>query len=159
MTKKEFLKQFEEIRIPLWNYSLFLTKNRQNAYDIMSETILNSFKNLKTINDKTVLKSYMFTTLRREFFRFNKKVNLNQEITDDFLIDNFDSEVQYDIKVLFEMLEKISKEKAEAIILLKIQGFTRKEISDLQNVSEETVKSRISRGMSELRDLMGVKNE
>jgi RNA polymerase sigma-70 factor (ECF subfamily) len=159
MKKKEFLEQFEDIRVSLWNYSLFLTKNRQNAYDIMSDSIYNTLKNLKSINKKSALKSYLFTALRREFFKFNKRINSNQEITDDFLIDNFNLEVQFDIKVLFDMLSKISEDKAEAIVLLKIQGFSRKEIAELQCVSEETVKSRISRGMIELRELMGVENE
>lgn len=156
MKKNRFLEEFEKIRVQLWNYSLFLTKNRQNAYDIMSDSIYSTLKNLNSIRDDNSLKSFMFTTLRREFFKLSKKNKSNQEINEEFLIDNFDSEVQFDIKVLFDMLSKISEDKAEAIILTKIQGFSRKEIADLQGVSEETVKSRISRGMSELKELMGV---
>lgn len=156
MKKNKFLEEFEKIRVQLWNYSLFLTKNRQNAYDIMSDSIYSTLKNLDSIRDDNSLKSFMFTTLRGEFFKLSKKNKYNQEINDEFLIDNFDSEVQFDIKVLFDMLSKISEDKAEAIILTKIQGFSRKEIADLQGVSEETVKSRISRGMSELKELMGV---
>jgi len=156
MKKNKFLEEFEKIRVQLWNYSLFLTKNRQNAYDIMSDSIYSTLKNLNSIRDDNSLKSFMFTTLRREFFKLNKKNKSNQEINEEFLIDNFDSEVQFDIKVLFDMLSKISEDKAEAIILTKIQGFSRKEIADLQGVSEETVKSRISRGMQELKELMGV---
>ncbi len=156
MKKNRFLEEFEKIRVQLWNYSLFLTKNRQNAYDIMSDSIYSTLKNLNSIRDDNSLKSFMFTTLRREFFKLSKKNKSNQEINEEFLIDNFDSEVQFDIKVLFDMLSKISEDKAEAIILTKIQGFSRKEIADLQGVSEETVKSRISRGMQELKELMGV---
>jgi RNA polymerase sigma-70 factor (ECF subfamily) len=156
MKKNKFLEEFEKIRVQLWNYSLFLTKNRQNAYDIMSDSIYSTLKNLNSIRDDNSLKSFMFTTLRREFFKLSKKNKSNQEINEEFLIDNFDSEVQFDIKVLFDMLSKISEDKAEAIILTKIQGFSRKEIADLQGVSEETVKSRISRGMQELKELMGV---
>lgn len=159
MKKKIFLEEFEKIRVPLWNYALFLCKNRQNAYDIMSDSIYNTLNNLKSINDDNALKSFMFTTLRREFFKFKKKIKSNIEINDEFLIDNFDSEVQFDIKVLMDMLGKISEDKAEAIILMKIQGFSRKEIANMQGVSEETVKSRISRGMQELKELMGVENE
>lgn len=59
MKKNRFLEEFEKIRVQLWNYSLFLTKNRQNAYDIMSDSIYSTLKNLDSNRDDNSLKSFL----------------------------------------------------------------------------------------------------
>lgn len=56
--------------------------------------------------------------------------------------------------ILTQALQKLSDEKREAIILSRFQGMKYKEIAEIANCSENAIKSRVQRGLIELREIV-----
>lgn len=162
--QNEFLKYYEPIKQNLWRYCYFLTENKQIAEDLLGETIAITYKSFDSIQNKTTFLSYLFTIANRTFYKqFYKKQTAS---INDFDFDMLDLSSQNalpdkitDVKILIEFLNLLPIEQKEAIILKEMEGFTLKEISEIQKVSEETVKSRIYRGKLKLKSQMEVKYE
>ncbi|MEE9372193.1 MAG: RNA polymerase sigma factor [Saprospiraceae bacterium] len=57
-------------------------------------------------------------------------------------------------KQLEEALQKISFEKRDAIVLSRYHGLTYKIIAEMSDCSENTVKSRVKRGIVEIKNLL-----
>jgi RNA polymerase sigma-70 factor (ECF subfamily) len=55
---------------------------------------------------------------------------------------------------LYACLKELDQVTSECIILFEISGFSIKEIMGIQNLSEATVKQRLSRGRKQLLALM-----
>lgn len=145
----------------LWRYCLFMTKNRDKAKDLLGETVAIAYEGFNGINEQRAFLSWLFTVASRIYYKMQAKKlydvaeiefesQISSELNSDFLTD---------ISFLYENLNKLQEEQKEAIILFNIEGFTRKEIADIQKVSEEKVKSRLARGKQKLAKLMGVVDE
>lgn len=159
MTKKEkdniFLDSLKEFKEDLWKYCIYISKNYDNAHNAMSSAISMTYEKFSKdrVDD---IKRYCFTVARNELFKKNR---VSEELNEETLASAFQTDKQIEIKIIMEYLDKINKDEKEAIILSKIQGFSRKEIAQISNVSEETVKSRIARGMEKLKRILGVYDE
>ena len=57
-------------------------------------------------------------------------------------------------KILLEGLDKIGCKYAEVIFMRYIDGLSRKEMADLLNIPEETVKTRLRRALEKLKQLL-----
>ena len=57
-------------------------------------------------------------------------------------------------KLLHTALAQLSPEKKEAIILSRFQGLKYREIAQMCNCSENAIKSRIQRGLLELKEIL-----
>ena len=157
--QKAFLDLYEPIKLNLWRYCKFLCRNKQDAEDLLGETVVsvyNSFDNI--INSKAFL-SYLFTIANRTYYKNYNKSLIIEELNIDVLeIDSGEMlpDTITDIKILVQNLNLLTVEQKEAIILKEIEGFSIKEVSIIQNVSDETVKSRIYRGKLKLKEIMEV---
>ena len=58
------------------------------------------------------------------------------------------------VSLLQRALEHLTPEKREAIVLSRFQGLKYKEIAKLTDSTENTIKSRINRGLIELKEIM-----
>jgi RNA polymerase sigma-70 factor (ECF subfamily) len=56
--------------------------------------------------------------------------------------------------LLKQALQQLSPEKREAIVLSKFQGLKYQEIAQMANCTENAIKSRVQRGLLELKDIM-----
>jgi len=159
--QKTFLEAYMPLQDNLWRYCLFMTKNRDKAKDLLGETVAIAYEGFNGINEQRAFLSWLFTVASRIYYKMQAKKlydvaeiefesQISSELNSDFLTD---------ISFLYENLNKLQEEQKEAIILFNIEGFTRKEIADIQKVSEEKVKSRLARGKQKLAKLMGVVDE
>lgn len=159
LKQKAFLEIYEPIKLNLWRYCMFLCRNKHDAEDLLGDTIINAYKGFENVVNSKAFLSYLFTIAHRNYYkRFDKNIKteeLNLEVFD------FDSgellpDMITDIKILLETLNLLPIEQKEAIILKEIEGFAIKEIAIIQNVSDETVKSRIYRGKLKLKEILEV---
>lgn len=152
--QNEFLELFEPIRTNLSGFCRALAKDKDDAKDLMSETVLKTFETFERITNPLAFKSYMFSIASR----LNKRRNWRAKI---FTLFDFDSSPDIpsrdslqdtlpDVEYLYKMIKKLNIYEQEAITLFEISGFSIKEIADLQNCSESTVKSRLKRGREKL---------
>jgi len=156
----EYILTFYEKAI--FNYCLRVIKNLSDTEDIIQETFIKVYTNRRSIDPEKNIKTWIFTIATNtmyDYFRKKKRKNeriLNQE--DETIIDPsayYNSEgLTSDID---SALNKINKEYKEAILLFYQQGFEYKEIAETLSIPINTIKTHISRGREQLREIL--KNE
>ena len=160
--KKQELKK---LIVPLFGQlnkvAMYLCKNRDNAEDLVAETLLKVCENINKLKDKSKFKSWVFRIMNNEFisnYRKNKSVNSVQ--LDDYLLNNRNSNTlsiwgsnpeQFLInKLLDEDIRRninlLPEEFRMTVILCDIENLSYKEISEITRVPAGTVRSRLSRG-------------
>jgi RNA polymerase sigma-70 factor (ECF subfamily) len=151
MTTIEFEKRFQHFSKPLYSFALHLTRDQEDAKDLVQETAFRAFKNLDKFRTGTNFKAWMRTILRNSFINnYRKKRTRNQVEApiEDFLfaLESKTVHNQGVQKVQFERLEEIVEKLDDQYripFMLHFQGYQYKEISDYLDIPIGTVKSRI----------------
>ena len=158
--QNDFMNLLNPINNNLWRFCLSLTYNRDDAKELMSETISIAYSGYESINSKSAFLSYIFTIAKRTFYKNLEKYRRTEYLEPDkfdlFESANTSTETKIEISDLYNALNKLKPEIKEAIILFDIMGYNRKETAELQNTNIENIKSRLYRGRKQLAHLLEV---
>lgn len=146
----------------IWNYAFFLTRRSDAADDISQEVFLSAYKQLYSYKGECSVKTWLLTITRNKsinFLRsaFVRKVTLWEQV----MTKNVNSPSAEDIlfarnesRDIWLTVMKLSKKYREVIILVYHYELSIKDIKDLLQISEGTVKSRLFRAKQKLSSLM-----
>ncbi len=152
MTAIEFNQNVLMMRPRLRAFALSLTMDREDALDLLQDTILKAFTYREKFTDSTNLSAWLFTIMKNTFinnYRRRKKANtIIDQSAELYLLHHTSSkgsispESRYTEK---EILKGISQLSDDVRIPFErhLQGFKYKEIADEMNLPIGTVKSRI----------------
>lgn len=128
-----------------WSY----VYNHQDIEDIFQNTILKVYENIESLKETKYFETWVISILInecRQNLRNTKREVLHENIElEDFYNDNYD---------FFQEINSIDEIYKEVIILKYISGYSQEEISKILNIPLGTVKSRIYRGLRDLRILL-----
>ena len=160
MTALEFGYRIENLTSSLKPYALKLTKDGEDANDLLQETVFKAYSNREKFQDGTNLKAWMYTIMRNTFItNYQRMVRRNTFIdtTDNNHFINSTSStienkahgdfVMKDIKAAIEGL----KEMYKVPFNLYFRGFKYHEIAEKLNIPIGTVKNRIHIARKELK--------
>jgi len=152
MTNQEFMKQIDQLEGLLFSFALRLTRNRQDAQDLMQETSLRAFRHREKFAVGTNFKSWVSTIMRNTYINRYRKMksrkHVNQPIEDfSFALESSNAipnkgEHDMRMKELKIMLNGIG-ELYSVPFLMFYRGYEYKEIASHLNIPIGTVKSRI----------------
>lgn len=123
-------------------------KNDEDIADAIGETILTCFEKLDTLKEARYFKTWMIRILINKcnsILKNNKRQCLLEEFPD---IESNDSRIEY--MEFVELLDKLDEKYRAIIILHYVEGFKISEISELLDINENTVKTRLVRGRKSL---------
>ncbi|MFT5617196.1 MAG: RNA polymerase sigma factor (sigma-70 family) [Arenicella sp.] len=152
MTALEFDQSIAEISETLKPYAFKLTKNHDEANDLLQETLLKALKNRDKFQLGTNLKAWMYTILRNTFFTAYQKNKRRQTFVDStdnlHFINNGATTIT---NVAFESfkMEDINRaianvhERFSIPFLMYFKGFKYQEIAEKLDIPIGTVKNRI----------------
>ena len=149
----------EEFYQPLFRFALSLTMAEPDAVDLVQQTFLRWGQKGHQLRDETKVKSWLFTTLHREFLgskrRQTKFPHIDMEKAEAEL-PNIASNVvdKLDADIVLEALQKVDDKFRSALALFYLKEHSYKEIASVLVIPIGTVMSRISRGKSQLRDVL-----
>jgi RNA polymerase sigma-70 factor (ECF subfamily) len=136
--------------------------DKEEAKDVVSETVLIAFEQLDELKDEAAFLSYLFSIasnlvnkkIRRKKFWgwFDGMAALNRA-------DNINSESSLLRYELNRALNKIPPKQREAIVWYEISGLSMEDIAKLQNLSVAGVKTNIHRARKTLSALLENKEE
>ncbi|MEM7394319.1 MAG: RNA polymerase sigma factor [Verrucomicrobiota bacterium] len=143
----------------LYRFALSLTKCEADAADIVQQTYLRWVKHQNQIRDMAKMKSWLFTTLYREFIRGLKKQSRLMYLEDEELEREMPATTQetgraMDGKMAMEALQQVPPPFRAPLSLFYVQDFSYLEIAEVLNISKGTVMSRIYRGKQILKKLV-----
>ena len=149
----EFIEENQE---KLYRIAFSYVKNEDLALDIVQESIEKALRNIKTLKHEEYVKTWFYRILINEslgYIRRNKNMTLcqvedlkdNIEWNDNITIEGID---------LYNNIGKL-KEKLRTVIILRfLEDLKIEEIARITKTSPNTVKSRLYKGLEELKKLI-----
>lgn len=143
---------------PLYRFGYSLAKNEHEAGDLAQQTFFVYAEKGDSLRDKSKVKSWLFTTLYREFLRRRKK---------DSRMDHYEPEMleaaggsvephirrTMDANLAVEALEEVDEVYRQPLALFYMKDLSYKEIAETLDVPIGTIMSRLSRGKAQLREI------
>ncbi len=142
----------------VWNFVFFLAKRSDAADDIAQEVFLTAYNRLYSFRGDCTVKSWLLTIARNKSLNYLKSSFIRKVILLDKVLNRqgnapsaehvvFD---RMDTKDLWSSVMKLPVKFREVIILDYHHGMTIKEMGELLNLSEGTVKSRLHRAKKQM---------
>lgn len=161
--KKESLykEMYDKYHKDMYRYALNLSRSKSEAEDIVQESLLRAWSGIENLNDLSSSKSWLLTIVRREFLRKIEqgKRRKEEELSDSeyLLPSEFDLDNQAELNEVINLILLLEEEYKEILLLQSIYGYKVKEISDLLNINENTISTRVFRARKQLKELMSKK--
>lgn len=143
----------------LFRFGISLSKNENDACDLVQQTFVIWAEKGHSLKDPSKVKSWLFTSLYREFLRVRRKQQ-NSSPTEDEQLEYLSepAEVDFANRVdaanLLEILNDLDSVYREPLVLFYIEDLSYREISEILDVPLGTIMSRLSRGKSLLKTLL-----
>ncbi len=149
---------YGEIAADAYRFALWYLKKPHDAEDAVQEACLKAWTNIKNLKKPSAFKSWFFKILSNVcktslVFRNNMS---GEEINENIPAPNDDIQQKTELNCIMEML---SEEDRNIVLLSVIAGFTSKEIAEMTSSKPGTVRSRLSRAMSQLRTLLNAEEK
>ena len=160
MTALEFTYTIDKLSGTLKPYALRLTRDMEDANDLLQETLLKAFSNREKYTDGTNFKAWMYTIMKNTFITNYQRMmrkntfidstdNLHYINSSSASIENsaYSKFAMTDIDKAIEKLNDVYK----APFMMHFSGFKYHEIADKLDIPIGTVKNRIHIARKELK--------
>lgn len=173
---KELEQRFEDEAMPLidqlYGGALRMTRNPQDAEDLVQETYLKAYRAFDTFKPGTNLKAWLYRIMTNTYINVYRKRKRRpveaptEEITDYqlYTTSSHDSTGLESAEVqaldnlpnedIVNALNELSDDYRMVVYLADIEGLAYKEIADVMDTPIGTVMSRLHRGRKQLRSLL-----
>ncbi|MCF3936671.1 sigma-70 family RNA polymerase sigma factor [Acuticoccus sp. M5D2P5] len=151
------VKWMVERQIPhLRRYALALTRNLDQADDLVQDTLERALKKRHLWRRTGSLRSWLFRILYRTYVDNRRRWRPERMAADPALIDAFasqppDQEHRVEYTNIAHALDQLPDEQREIVLLTAVEGMAYDEIADVLSIPIGTVRSRLSRGREALR--------
>ena len=143
----------------LYQFAFSLTRNQDDACDLTQETFLVWASKGHQLRDVTKVKTWLFTTLYREFLEKRRRqvrfphCELSQ-VKDDLPKIAPATVNQLDSNTVLQALASLDESFQAPLSLFYLEDYSYKEIAEILQIPIGTVKSRISRGIVQLHQVL-----
>lgn len=155
----DFERLVELYYSPLYRFAMSLTRTETDASDLVQDAFLVWAAKGHQLRDKTKVKSWLFTTLHRRFLESQRRVVRFPHLELDEAMEELPSlepniVAQLDSQTVVQLLGKVEAPFQAAVALFYLEDYSYNEIATILEIPLGTVKSRIARGLSQLKNLL-----
>ncbi len=159
----DFQSIVDEYYAALYRFALSLVKEEADAADLTQQTFYIWAEKGHQLREAGKVKSWLFTTLYREFLGGKRKQSRHPQVDLDDIPENLQSEESQardmvDSQSVVEALDDMEETYRSPLVLFYLKQHSYKEIAHILDVPIGTVMSRLSRGTSHLRKLLSDPN-
>ena len=148
----DYIKNNQE---KLYRIAFSYSKNEEAALDIVQEAITKALKSINKLREESYIKTWLYRILINEslqYIRKNKRILTCELETIENKIDyNVDFAEGLDV---YKHVQKLNEKLKTVIILRFFEDMKISEIAKITKTNESTVKSRLYRGLKELKRLI-----
>ncbi len=163
MSAIDFQQLVDRQYAPLFRFGLTLAKSEADAADLTQQTFFLWAAKGHQLRDDSKAKSWLFTTLYREFLSKRRHevrfphVELDDASDDDVAVSpNMNA---LDSTAVVEALRELEEPFRAVLTLFYLEQFSYQEIAEMLEIPIGTVMSRLSRGKAHLRQRLMTKQE
>lgn len=146
----------------MYRVAFGILKNEDEIYDAISNTTIIVFEKIASLKKEEFFKTWLTRILINECYKIynqNKKViyleNCAPESLDNLQYTEKDRLEEQDAR---NLLKNLSKDLKETVLLYYFEDFSVREVAEILNIPEGTVKSRLSKARKDLEKVL-IKNE
>jgi len=142
----------------LYRFAYSLSKNEHQACDLTQQTFAIYGDKGDSLRDTSKAKSWLFTTLYREFLRQNRKMR-RIDLQDPSLLEQIvqvpatPNQDTLDQTRVMAALQELEERYREPLVLFYLRSFTYQEIAETLEIPMGTIMSRLSRGKCKLKEI------
>lgn len=148
---EEYIRENQE---KLYKVAYTYTKNQELALDVIQEAIAKSFENISKLKHEEYIKTWFYRILINESLKVYKRdkkyiqyelqedIQTNQGYNEDIIAENID---------IYNNIQKLDNKLKTVIILRFFENLKIEEIAEITKSNVNTVKSRLYKGLSELK--------
>ncbi len=142
----------------LFRYALGLSSNEADAADLTQQAAVKFALKWRDIRDDHAIKSWLYTTLHREFLLLKRKTRETVELDENMFSEvktlTTSQEIALDSRSAVEALGLMDEPHRTILTLFYLQDLSYKEIAETLSIPTGTVMSRLSRAKNALRNLL-----
>jgi RNA polymerase sigma-70 factor (ECF subfamily) len=144
---------------PLYQFAFSMTRDEADACDLTQQTFCIWANKGHQLRDRSKVKTWLFTTLHREFLSIRRKQSRASHIELDQAAAELpvvlpSSVNQLDTRALMNALERLEETFQAPVALFYLQDCSYQEIAEILEVPLGTVKSRLARGLNRLHEML-----
>ena len=151
--EEAFIKLIDNYMLQMYKVAKSRMSNEEAIGDAIQETIMSAFKNIKQLKRPEYFNTWLIRILINNCNSImkDKKIDYIDDYSkyekgDSICVDSVEDKLDFD-----RVLSILSDEYKEIIVLYYVNGFLIKEIAEILDIKEGTVKSRLSRAKEKLR--------
>jgi RNA polymerase sigma factor (sigma-70 family) len=144
---------------PLFRFAMSLTRTETDAADLVQDTFMSWSQKGHQLRDRSKVKAWLFTTLHRRFLESQRRITRFPQVE----LDEANEELpqvepeavnRLDAGLVLNLLGQVDPQYQAAVALFYLEDHSYNEIAAVLEVPLGTVKSRIARGLSQLKQLV-----
>ncbi len=155
------MKSQEALYKAYYAYSMSIclryAKNRDEAVDIMNDSFIKVFKNIKNYDPKSEftawLRAILVNTAIDAYRRHTSELQYSTYSDNENITINAECVENLELNDIMLILNKLPEQQRLVFNLYEIEGYSHKEISDKLNFSEQTSRSNLSRAKQNIRNI------
>ena len=145
----------------LHRFALSLTGRESDALDLMQQTFYLWALRGGQLRDPSKVKSWLFTTLYREFLATRRRASRHPQVALELVQDDLpaltaDVVDQVDATMASDALREVDEPYRVPLFMFYFEDCSYKDIAEMLGIPVGTVMSRIARGKEQLRRLLAV---
>ena len=173
LLRSDLSARFERDALPfldaLYSAALRMTKNPENAEDLVQETYAKAFTSFHQFTEGTNLRAWLYRILTTTFINIYRKEQRQPQIADGELEEwqiaeaathTSDQGKSAEVEALEQLpdsdiknaLQELPEEFRLAVYFADVEGFSYKEVAEILSIPPGTVMSRLHRGRKLLRE-------
>lgn len=156
----EFAELVDQYYGSLYRFAFSLTQSEADACDLVQETFYIWARKGDQLRQRSKVKSWLFTALHREFLQRRRRstrfpqVEISKAMTELPAVSGTGWD-QLDARQLMHLVHTLDEGFRAPVTLFYLEDLSYEEISETLQLPLGTVKSRLSRGVAQLRRLLG----
>ena len=129
---------------------------RDEVPDVLQDVFLAAFKNLGSLRDRKAAGGWLVTIARNHAANFYRTSRRTEELVDDI---ECRSDLQTEAGEVLRAIRSLPEAYCETLILRLVEGMTGEEIARQTGRTPESVRVNLHRGMTMLRERLGIKGK
>lgn len=150
---------YQQTKSALYGFTLSILKHPQDAEDILQEAYLHIYQNAARYQPGTKPLAWMFTITRNLALMKLRQQRHQRDFTEEQWENYFTDTMAFtseDRMVLSALLQHLSSEERQIVVLHAISGFKHREIAALLELPLPTVLSKYRRALKKLQHVLEV---
>lgn len=147
--KEAFCDLIRINKMSMYRVSKSILKKEEDVEDAVSEAILKAYKNIKSLKDESLFKTWLIRIVINESNTLYKKRSREIVVDKDEFV-NIESRDKYKDLTLNDAINELDEELRITTILFYFEDMKYKDIAKFLDIKEGTVKSRLSRAKEKL---------